>query len=92
MQCSRIVELLRLDVQGRALLDRDESLELQGLARLRASLHPWGLLAFCAQLLAHDLAGFVLGQILSGQAANCLRLASTEHHRLGHAALGNLAH
>merc|ERR1719158_645923 len=90
--CSCVVELLRLCVQGCALLDRGESRDLQGLARLCASLHPWVLLAQRALLLAHDLAVLVLGQVLSSQATNGLGLASAEHHGIGHATPSNLAH
>merc|ERR1719158_2267561 len=90
--CSCVVELLRLCVQGCALLDRGESRDLQGLARLCASLHPWVLLAQRALLLAHNLAVLVLGQVLSSQATNGLGLASAEHHGIGHATPSNLAH
>merc|ERR1719377_405013 len=64
VQRSCIVELLCLCVERAALLDCAEAGNLQRLARLIASLDPWRLLAPGRQLLAHDLAILVLGQVL----------------------------
>merc|ERR1712224_1018634 len=44
------------------------------------------------QFLAHDLAVLVLVQVLSCQATNGLRLASTKHHHFGEDAPRDLAH
>merc|ERR1711959_841231 len=52
-------ELLRLQVQGRALLHCEETLDLQGSARLLDGNDPWVGLALSAHLLAHDLASLV---------------------------------
>merc|ERR1719443_1165532 len=89
---SLVVELLCLGVQRGALLDGSEASDLQGLACLRDGLNPWGLLAKRRLLLADNLAELVLGEVLGSQATNSLRLASTEHHGLGHDALRDLAH
>merc|ERR1719420_1135 len=76
-------ELLRLDVEGRALLD---------------GLHPGSngggkpLLGSRTLFLAHDLPPLVLEQIRLGQASRGLLLVSAEHHTPGPLALGNLAH
>merc|ERR1712146_826787 len=66
---SVLVELLGLDVEWRALLDRNETLELQRRARLLHSLHPGSdragepLLGKRAFLLAHDFPPMVHEQI-----------------------------
>merc|ERR1719335_1577702 len=78
-----IVELLRLGVQGAALLDYLEAGQLQSLACL---------LALGRLLLADNPAVLVLGQVLRCQATNGLCLASTKHHDLGKDALPDLAH
>merc|ERR1719213_585785 len=87
---SLVVELLCLGVQRGALLDGSEASDLQGLACLRDGLNPWGLLAKRRLLLADNLAELVLGEVLGSQATNSLRLASTEHHGLGHDAFATL--
>merc|ERR1712072_469267 len=85
-------ELLGLQVQGRALLDDGEALDLQGSTSLLAGNHPGVGLAPGARLLAHNLASLVPRQVLRCEATNSLRLAAAEHHCLGHAALCDLAH
>merc|ERR550537_1663016 len=59
---------------------------------LASSLEELPGLRVGAPLLAHNLACLVPRQVLCGQATDGLRLAATEHHCLGHAALCNLAH
>merc|ERR1712100_385817 len=81
-QRSVAIELLRLGVQRRALLDHSEASDLQGLASLLAGLDPWGLLGEGAPLLADNLAALVLVQVLGSQATDGLRLAATQHHDL----------
>merc|ERR1711904_631185 len=92
LHASSLEELLGLGVEGRALLNGDESLDLQGSARLLDSNHPRAVLLGSAGLLAHNLSSLVPDEVLRCQATDSLRLGATEHHRLGHAALCNLAH
>merc|ERR1712146_168855 len=73
---SVVVELLGLEVQRAALLDRAEALDLEYGTGLPNCRDPWALLAEGTLLLAHDLAKLVLGQILCGQATNGLRLGA----------------
>merc|ERR1719355_162380 len=85
-------ELLRLQVQGRALLDRAEALDLQGSTGLLDGHDPGAVLPGSTGLLAHNLAILVPGQVLRLQAARGLHLRPAEHHCLGMLALANLAH
>merc|ERR1719453_3062843 len=73
-KCSVAVELLGFGVERCALLDSREASNLQGLAGLRDSLDPRGLLGARASLLAHNLAILVLAQVLGSQAADSLLL------------------
>merc|ERR1711904_649856 len=89
---SSLEELLCLGVEGRALLDGAEALDLQRGACLLDGSDPGAGLGACAALLAHNLAVLVLGQVLRRQATDGLCLGATEHHDLGHPALADLAH
>merc|ERR1712225_223050 len=85
--CSVAVELLRLLVEGRALLHRDEALEAKKLPRLGhghgPALDPGvGPLPVGTRLTAHDLPVLVLHQIALLQPARSLRLGATEHNHL----------
>merc|ERR1719262_1162084 len=98
MKASILDELLRLDIEGRAFLDRTETLDLQGRACLLDSLKPGSdtagkpLLGQSTLLLAYDLAPLVLDQVGLRQAAHGLLLVPAQNHSLGHPTLGNLAH
>merc|ERR1719156_176431 len=70
-RCPLAVELLRLLVEGRALLHRDEALD-PGV----------GLLPVRTLLAAHDLPVLVLHQIALLQPAPGLGLRATEHNHL----------
>merc|ERR1712178_190644 len=89
---SCLEELLCLGVEGSALLDGAEALDLQSGACLLDRSDPGAGLAEGAPLLAHDLAVLVLGQVLRRQATDGLCLGATEHHDLRQPALSNLAH
>merc|ERR1719169_34608 len=84
MKASLSVELLCLEVEWRALLDRNKALELQSRACLLASLSPLSdsagipLLGQRALLLAHNLAPLVLAEISLLQAARGLLLVPTQ--------------
>merc|ERR1712159_934059 len=84
---SLAVELLRLLVEGRALLHRDEALQAKELPRLGhghgPALDPGvGLLPVRTLLAAHDLPVLVLHQIALLQPAPSLRLGATEDNHL----------
>merc|ERR1712110_546149 len=87
MKALLFVELLRLEVEWRALLDRSKALDLQGHACLLDCLNPGALLALRHLLLAHDPTVLVLDQIGLLQAAHGLFLAPAQHHNLTHSAL-----
>merc|ERR1711990_171777 len=89
---SSLEELLGLGVEGCALLDGTEALDLQRGACLLDGSDPGAGLAKGTLLLAHNFACLVPSQVLRRQATNGLRLGATEHHGLGHPALANLAH
>ena len=94
---SLAVELLRLLVQGRALLHGDESLHAELLPRLRhgegPALDPGvGLLPVRALLLAHDPPVLVLHQAGLRQPAKGRLLVATEDNELRELALRELAH
>merc|ERR1719217_414475 len=89
---SSLEELLCLGVEGRALLDGAEALDLQCGACLLDGSNPGAGLGPGALLLAHNAAVLVLNQVLCGQATDGLCLGATEHQHLAELALGNLAH
>merc|ERR1712224_989190 len=91
-----VEELLGLLVERCTLLDSDEALHVQCLPCLLDCCCPAldvgvSLLAGCSLLLSHNLSALVLHQIRLGQATKGLFLGSTENHRPGHFALGDLA-
>merc|ERR1712178_4309 len=89
---SSLEELLCLGIEGSALLDGAEALDLQRGTSLLDRSNPGAGLALGAQLLAHNLAVLVLGQVLRRQATDGLCFGATEHHDLGQPASCNLAH
>merc|ERR1719352_929950 len=66
--CSLLVEGLGLVVEGRALLDGAEALDVEGLAGGGDGGDPWALLALGSGLLGDDLAALVLHEVTLGEA------------------------
>merc|ERR1711964_622480 len=79
LHTSSLEELLRLGVEGSALLDGREALDLQGGACLLDGNDPGPVPGGKACFLAHHAAILVLNQVLGRQATDSLRLGATEH-------------
>merc|ERR1719321_420091 len=80
---SLAVQLLGLLVEGRALLDGTEALDLQSRAGLLHGCEPWAGLGTLAHLLAHDFASLVLHKVSLLQAGLCLVDFAKERMALG---------
>ena len=62
-----LVELLCLLVEGGALLDDGEALDVQCLPGCAACCDPWGLLSLGGFLLGYNLAALVLDKVSLGE-------------------------
>merc|ERR1712025_1352243 len=91
---SPLVERLRLGVQRRALLDRNEAFRTERLPGLCDSSKPASqfLLTSRTRFLAHNLAAETLDEIRLLQPTSCLRLLSLVYKDFPHLALCDLAH
>jgi hypothetical protein len=92
-----LVQLLRLGVEGGALLARLEALDAEVLASLLERRGPLsdglaalGVLGAMAGLLGDVPAALVLNDVSLGQAAGSLGFAALEHTGLGATAAGDL--
>ena len=91
LRASLLVELLGLVVEGRALLDGAEALDVERLARGADGQDPWAPLALGGGLLGDNLASLVLHEVTLGKLADGLGGLAREDMALGEAG-GDLLH
>ena len=91
LRASLLVELLGLVVEGRALLDGAEALDVERLARGADGQDPWAPLALGGGLLGDNLASLVLHEVTLAKAAAGLGGLAREDMALGEAG-GDLLH